>query len=133
MAELLQTKGFAAVTYDPYSNHQKRPEGQFDLITCFEMLEHTPWPLDTVAQMHALLKDDGLILFSTLLQPKTINEIGLSWWYAGPRNGHCSLYSEEALMWLFASVGMQVASSNEALHVAYRRVPSFAAHLRIGR
>jgi len=133
MAELLRAQGFAAVSYDPFSKNREMPEGRFDLITCFEVLEHAPWPLDTIAQMHALLKEDGLILFSTLLQPATIVETGLSWWYAGPRNGHCPLYSADALLRLFASVGMQVASSSEALHLAYRSVPSFAAHLRIGR
>ena len=86
-----------------------------------------------VAEMRALLKEDGILFCSTLLQPEKMTEMGMNWWYAGPRNGHCSLYSAEALVGLFASVGMQVASASEALHVAYRVLPPFAAHLRIGR
>ena len=132
LAEILRREGFNAVTYDPFSEHRTPPEGRFDLMTCFEVMEHAPQPLEALRAMDGLLKEDGLILFSTLLQPKDFDQRGLSWWYVGPRNGHCSLYSAEALVQLFASVGMKVASWNEALHLAYRRVPAFAAHLRIG-
>jgi tetratricopeptide (TPR) repeat protein/SAM-dependent methyltransferase len=132
LGEILRREGFNAATYDPFSEHRMPPEGRFDLMTCFEVMEHAPQPLETLRAMDGLLKEDGLILFSTLLQPKDFDQRGLSWWYVGPRNGHCSLYSAEALVQLFASVGMTVASWNEALHLAYRRVPAFAAHLRIG-
>jgi len=77
--------------------------------------------------------EDGLLLFSTLLQPEEIQQTGLSWWYAAPRNGHCSLYTASALTRLFASVGMQAASAGPALHLAYRRVPGFARHLTLER
>jgi tetratricopeptide (TPR) repeat protein/SAM-dependent methyltransferase len=136
LAEILRGESFHVVTYDPFSNpffgNRLEPQERFDLITCFEVMEHAPRPVETLRAMDRLLKEDGVILFSTLLQPKDFDQCGLGWWYAGPRNGHCSLYSAEALVRLFASVGMKVASWNEALHLAYRRVPPFAAHLRIG-
>ena len=138
LAELLRERGFAAETYDPFSQHCVRPGKRFDLITSFEVLEHAPDPHGTAATMASLLKtreedgEDGLLLFSTLLQPEDIVQTATNWWYVAPRNGHCSLYSANALARLFASVGMQVASSNASLHLAYRRIPGFARHLRIG-
>ena len=138
LAELLRERGFTAETYDPFFQHCQKPRQRFDLITSFEVMEHAPDPPGILASIASLLKtrerdgEDGLLLFSTLLQPEDMQQIGVNWWYAAPRNGHCSLYTANALVRLFASVGMQVASSSPALHLAYRRVPGFARHLRIG-
>lgn len=38
----------------------------FDIITCMELLEHVPDPLELVADCTALLKPNGKIFFSTL-------------------------------------------------------------------
>ncbi len=133
LVQRLRDDGFKAETYDPFSSFNQKPESQFDLITCFEVMEHVPSPKTTVATMVSLLKGDGAILFSTLLQPSTIATVGLSWWYAGPRNGHISLYTSAALGHLFNAHGINVASFSENLHIAYRQVPQFAAHLNLPR
>ena len=129
MAELLREQGFSAATYDPFSVHNELPSCRFELVTCLEVAEHAPFPAQTIASMTSLLHDDGAILFSTLLQPDNFEALGLNWWYAGPRNGHVSLYSAEALTRLFAVHGMRVSSFSEGLHLAYREVPAFATHL----
>jgi tetratricopeptide (TPR) repeat protein len=131
LAEILRERGFSAVTYDPFSTHRELPQLRFNLITCFEVLEHAAQPAESLRRMHSLLEEEGLILFSTLLQPKNFDTIGLNWWYAAPRNGHVSLYSADSLIRLFAMVGLRVASYNENLHLAYRQVPGFARHLNI--
>lgn len=131
LAKLLRAEGFDAETYDPFSELDRVPEGYFDLITCFEVMEHVPRPRDTARTMEGLLKEDSAILFSTLVQPEEFAHNGLGWWYAAPRNGHISLYSTAALALLFKPLGMKVASFNAALHMAYRRVPEFARHLRL--
>jgi 2-polyprenyl-3-methyl-5-hydroxy-6-metoxy-1,4-benzoquinol methylase len=131
LAERLRTEGFDATTYDPFSQFNALPDEQFDLITCFEVLEHVPWPRATVRTMDGLLKEEGAILFSTLVQPEAFEREGMSWWYAAPRNGHISLYSTAALALLFKPLEMRVVSFNAALHMAYRRVPPFARHLRL--
>lgn len=131
LATRLRDAGFCATTYDPYSNLNRMPAEKFDLVTCFEVLEHVPTPPDTIATMVSLLKQPGAILFSTLVQPKEFPAIGLNWWYAGPRNGHVSLYSTQSLTLLFKPHGMKVASFNDNLHLAYERKPPFAAHLKI--
>jgi SAM-dependent methyltransferase len=129
----LREEGFTAETYDPFSSFDRIPNEKFDLITCFEVMEHVPSPKSTVATMVSLLRDPGAILFSTLVQPAEFESIGLNWWYASPRNGHISLYSTQALAHLFTPYGMRVASFSPDLHIAYAQVPPFAAHLKIPR
>jgi SAM-dependent methyltransferase len=128
-ADLLRQQGFSATTYDPFSNFNAIPEEKFDLISCFEVMEHVPSPKETVATIVSLLQHPGAVLFSTLVQPADFDAIGLNWWYAGPRNGHVSLYSAASLARLFEPHGMQVGSFTEGLHIAYKEIPAFASHL----
>ena len=73
-----------------------------------------------MADMNSLLAENGLILFSTLLQPADIDQQGLNWWYAGPRNGHVSLFSRASLGRLVDPFGLKLGSFNDNLHVLYR-------------
>lgn len=40
--------------------------GQFDVVTCLEMLEHVPDPAQTIAAVHSLLRPGGHAFFSTI-------------------------------------------------------------------
>jgi len=133
LAQRLRDQEFSATTYDPFSSFNEMPPETFDLITCFEVMEHLPSPKETVTTMVAMLKERGAIFFSTLVQPTSFEKTGLSWWYAAPRNGHISLYSSKSLVHLFALHGMKVASFSENIHIAYAQVPDFAAHLNLPR
>lgn len=129
LAKRLREKGFGAETFDPFSDFAAIPDGRFDLVTCFEVMEHVPDPRATAETMAGLLQPGGAVLFSTLVQPEEFAREGLGWWYAAPRNGHISLYSKASLAHLFGRLGMKVVSFNEGLHMAYARVPEFAGHL----
>ena len=131
LAARLRDQGFTATTYDPFSSFNKLPRDRFNLVTCFEVMEHVPDPRQTVSSMLSLLKKPGAILFSTLIQPEDFDKIGLGWWYASPRNGHVSLFSGQALAMLFEPHGMRVASFSPDLHFAYAEIPAFAAHLKL--
>ncbi len=130
LAELLRTAGFTQVhTYDPFvPRHAAKPAGRFDCVVSFEVAEHSTDPARSFADMNESLTDTGLILFSTLLQPADIDQQGLNWWYAGPRNGHVSLYSRASLAKLVRPFGLQFRSFNESMHVLYREIPDFASH-----
>ena len=130
-AERLREQGYSAATYDPFLDCHPIPDERFDLITCFEVMEHAPFPRETIAAIVGLMKEEGAVLFSTLLQPASFNKTGLQWWYASPRNGHVSLFSPQSLALLFQLHGMKVASFTEGLHIAYRTIPAFAKHLRL--
>ena len=93
------------------------------------MLEHTPDPRATIREIASLVQADGIVVFSTLLQPANFQQQGLSWWYVAPRNGHVTIYSAQALRALWAELGFQVVSHGDGLHIAYRTLPAFAQGL----
>jgi 2-polyprenyl-3-methyl-5-hydroxy-6-metoxy-1,4-benzoquinol methylase len=41
------------------------PEGSFDLVTLWDVIEHVPDPLRTMGQVHELLRPDGLVAITT--------------------------------------------------------------------
>lgn len=131
LARLLRDKGFTRVeTYDPFvPDHAARPAGTYDLILCFEVVEHAPDPSATFRDIATLLDPAGMVIFSTLLQPADIDAHGVGWWYVAPRNGHVSLHSAESLNRVARPLGLNVGSFHEGLHVLFRELPAFAAHL----
>jgi hypothetical protein len=99
-SEEMATHGFKRVeNYDPFSS-PLRPAGPFDLITCFEVIEHSPRPLTTLIEMCDGLSNQGAIIIGQSLQPNNIEEIGARWWYVAPRNGHVSIFAEETFLTL---------------------------------
>lgn len=40
--------------------------GQFDVVTCLEMLEHVPFPAQVIAACHELVRPGGHVFFSTI-------------------------------------------------------------------
>jgi hypothetical protein len=126
----LRAAGFPlAVTYDPFvPEFAKPPRGKFDLITCFETLEHMPNPIAGIGDIVAYLDEPGLVLFSTTLQPADFEQHGMGWWYIGPRNGHISLFSRSALAKAWGRHGYRTGSFDDNMHVAFRTMPDFASH-----
>jgi SAM-dependent methyltransferase len=115
----LASFGFSHVeSYDPFSSPSK-PTALFDIITCFEVLEHAPQPPATVSEMLSYLKDDGCIIFSTAIQPNNIEQIRGGWWYIAPRNGHVSIYSAESLAVLARRLGA-IYRRGASWHVFHR-------------
>ena len=106
--ERLRQAGFENVqAYDPFSSPDP-PRGLFDVITCFEVIEHTPDPVGTLATMRGYLAPGGCIIFSQTVQPPDILRVRGSWWYLAPRNGHVSTYAEETLLRLCEPQGMRM-------------------------
>jgi len=131
LAALLASRhGMLAEVYDPFNPAcDVPPQRQYPLVTCFEVLEHTPDPRATIREIAGLVQADGIVVFSTLLQPLDFAQRGVGWWYVAPRNGHVTIYSAQALRALWSELGFQLISHGDGLHVAYRTLPEFARGL----
>ena len=129
--EGLSKEGFLEVdTYDPYfGKHNKVPEKTYDLVTSFEVLEHSVHPLVTFRNLCELTNKNGVIVFTTTVLPENFDQAGLSWWYISPRGGHISIYSKQSLAIGFRKMGYSIKSFSNAWHMAYREIPDFARHL----
>lgn len=125
LCTVLRANGFQkAVTYDPMvPEHAGRPEGKFDLVTCFETLEHLPDPVDGIARMVECVAEPGAVFYSTLTQPDDFQNHGIGWWYVGPRNGHISIFTKQALAAAWARHGFKTVALNAGTHLAFRNLP----------
>jgi hypothetical protein len=114
-AERLREQGIPHVeSYDPFTS-PKRPTRKFDIITCIEVIEHSPFPQATIADMTSYLSGTGVILLGTALQPDDIARTRAGWWYIGPRNGHVTIFNEASLTKLAEKCGM-IFYPGEGLH-----------------
>ncbi len=129
LANLLRLNNFNAQNYDPFYDDSEHlvPDGRFDLITAFEVIEHVPDPRKMMSEVISFLKQDGIFLFSTLISDGHVQEVGrLTWWYASPRNGHISLFTKRSLQILAQHFGLQFHSFSEGMHMVYRVMPTWA-------
>jgi hypothetical protein len=117
LGTLMCERGFPEYeTYDPYFGGSSVPRGRYNLMTAFEVMEHSRDPLATVREMLSLLEPGGVVLLSTILLPKDADP---SWWYIAPRNGHISIYSNRALRVLARRVGARCLSMDDGLHLLF--------------
>lgn len=127
----LRAAGFpVAVSYDPMvPEFAGRPDGKFELVTSFETLEHLPDPAGGIASIIDFVAEPGLAFFTTYAQPADFDQHGLNWWYVGPRNGHVSIFSKQALKTAWNRHGYKFVSLRDNIHIAFRMLPEFLAHL----
>ena len=121
----LRAAGFTvAISYDPMvPEFAAKPEGKFDLVTCFETLEHVPDTLATIGRIIECAAEPGAVFYSTLTQPADFDRHGLSWWYVGPRNGHISIFTKQALTTAWGHYGYKTAALSNNIHLAFRTIP----------
>ncbi|MBH9392165.1 bifunctional 2-polyprenyl-6-hydroxyphenol methylase/3-demethylubiquinol 3-O-methyltransferase UbiG [Pseudomonas aeruginosa] len=68
VARLHQRESGVAVDYRQITAEQMAEEmpGQFDVVTCLEMLEHVPDPASVIRACHRLVKPGGQVFLSTI-------------------------------------------------------------------
>ena len=68
VAELHRLESGAAVAYERAmaEDFAARHAGEFDLVTCMELLEHVPEPASVVAACARLVRPGGQVFFSTI-------------------------------------------------------------------
>ena len=116
LARILTEGFFDAQTWDPLVD-QPRPSGDFDLITAFEVFEHSANPRETVAELRSWARPHAVELVSTL----TNDDWDVSHWYVSPRNGHVSMHTTRSLEKLFDQSGWTVCHLSAAVHLATRK------------
>lgn len=132
LSRLLREQGFDSTSFDPFYDNSIAVEnmGKFNLITAFEVFEHVS-ALDVLRKnISLLLADDGLFLFSTLISDGQIKRHErLTWWYAAPRNGHISLFSQKSLVIFALKEKFKFGSFSVGVHAFWRNVPDWAKHI----
>lgn len=105
----LINKGYNVESFDPLFNDINTFKNKkYDIITAFEVLEHSNKPVETLNEIHSFLKPNGKILITTLVNDILHGKRDPNYWYLAPRNGHVSMFSNKSLELLFAKVGMKV-------------------------
>lgn len=117
-SDKLRSHGFNAEGWDPMWETASIPENKhFDIITAFEVLEHTPTPVETTKEIVSFLKpESGKIIISTLVS-NISGFNGIQYWYIGPRNGHVCMHSNRSLDVMFDQVGMKISHDSISEHV----------------
>ena len=127
----LKLRGFERCeSYDPFFSDGSRPEGSFNLITAFEVAEHTADPILLFQDALSFLAPHGVLLFTTALQSRKPDR---DWWYIAPRNGHISIHSYASLQRLAGAVDATCLSLDDNLHMFYRDGQSTVARQIAGR
>ena len=132
LSAALEKEGWDSTSYDPFpSNDQKLQElGKFNLITAFEVFEHVPDVDSLVSNLNALMDEECIVIFSTLLSDGNISPNNrLTWWYAAPRNGHISLFSKQSLTTVAESNGLAFGSFSQGIHCFINKLPQWAEKL----
>ena len=125
LAQELVARGLDASSFDcMMPDHHQPSASSFDLVTCFEVMEHTTTPVETFAAMLSFLTRDGVILFSTL----TIDNLpprSLHFWYIAPRNGHVTIYTRQSLAALAGRFGKRIHHFNDGMHLCLTEPPAW--------
>lgn len=132
LSNLLCKNNWQSYTYDPFidlvdiKTKYSLINTKFNLITVFEVFEHTTNPKELMQQITSLLSSKGILLFSTEISD---NKNILEWNYLAPRNGHISLYSYRSLQILAKQYSLNLASFSRNLHIMWKKLPVWGEHL----
>jgi hypothetical protein len=122
---LMRDIGFDFYWYDPYSENLmargfELVEGmsKFELLTCFETLEHLREPMKEIEKMRGF---SDSILCTTTLFPASIPQPG-DWDYYGLDHGqHISFYSFSTMQFIAKKFGCNLYSNRKDIHLFTKR------------
>jgi len=132
LSTALGGQGWDSTTYDPFPGDARTLQelGKFNLITAFEVFEHVPDVGQLIGNLRALMDEECVVIFSTLLSDGQISPNNrLTWWYASPRNGHISLFSKQSLTIVAEQNGLAFGSFSSSTHCFISKLPQWAEKL----
>lgn len=91
-----------------YKSLKQIPDKYFDVITCFDVIEHTTNPYFLVETLKNKLKTAGILIISTPNSTGISARIlGTKWWVFGP-DAHFILFSTKSIKLLLNNAGFHV-------------------------
>jgi len=133
MVRQLKQAGFeSALSYDPF--YEDAPTDitgrRFDIVTCFEVVEHIPDQRNFFNDLLSHVGDEGVCIFSTLLVPDDMPTGNIAdWWYVCPRNGHLSFHTTASLNMALAQQGFAYTNLSRVMHMAARGENTLTRHI----
>jgi len=108
------------------------PEDYFDVVTLWQVLEHVPYPLEVLKEVHRILKPRGLVAASTPDIEGTMARIlRRKWWNL--RRVHVNQFTGKTLIDMLYHAGFRDSFStnyNESISVSMLIIP-LLKHLRL--
>lgn len=84
------------------------PDGHFDVITMWDVVEHIPSPLEDLREVRRVMKDDGLFVLTTGDVESLLARIcGKNWHLYNPEQ-HLSYFSGKTMELLLSKTGFRV-------------------------
>ena len=125
LTRLMRDVGFDFYWYDPHSTNLVargfelvEANSNFELLTCFEVLEHL---VDPIKEIEKMFRFSDSILLSTQLLPDSIPKPH-EWPYYGLKHGqHVSFYSLKTLQFIAKKFGCNLYSYKKALYLLTSR------------
>lgn len=106
------TKNLQRLGIPSYANVTKIPNGYFDAVTCFDVIEHTTNPCELIKDIRRTLKKNGVLMVTTP------NAYGVSgcllksrWWVFGPE-AHYIMFSIDSLKKLLTKEGFEIVQTS---------------------
>lgn len=126
-SDMLKSWGWDTRTYDPYGKSSNEiPEGKFNLVTAFEVFEHSHKPQETMKNISKLLDDPGVLVMTTGFSDGEItDDKKLAFWYVSPRNGHISIFSKHSLIMLAQQYQLNIVFDFYGMTVMFKNLPHF--------
>jgi 2-polyprenyl-3-methyl-5-hydroxy-6-metoxy-1,4-benzoquinol methylase len=120
LVKLQRDRGIDALGYDRYSQpkfaqlecHKELPNGQFDLVSAVEVIEHLTEPVQFLSTIRDLIVPDGVALITTELFDRRRISDPSRWHYVAPELGqHIMLFSPQGLARAAAQSGLRYVTS----------------------
>lgn len=98
LAQMFQEAGYTMQVFDKfYADEPDVLTGQYDFITCTEVVEHLSQPAETLDSLFAILKPGGWLGVMTKL---VIDQTAFSRWHYKNDLTHICFYSRSTFQWL---------------------------------
>lgn len=118
--ELVRLGRAASSSWDPIlDGPDLKPEASFDIVTAFEVFEHSTTPIETAREAVSFLAPKGALVFSTLVCDALPMQ-AVDWFYVAPFNGHVSIHTLASLKHMLDGIGWKVGHISQNLHVAQK-------------